>query len=186
MNKYLNHFLVYLILTNANAFSQDQDESLAQLLDFANETRDYKEGYTKSLGENDFKYHSIRSAINECLITRATDGTMSIEWLTESVDSKFNDNGIGFLWIAAMDITGDKCGFDVYLNDKKRFQIQSGTVNAWSMETPDGGTLKFLSVENDHHGDSHGYMALWAPASWLNPGQPQKIRIEGEAAGSNV
>ena len=186
MSKYQKHFLLFLILASNIVFGQDHDESLAQLLDFANETRDYKEGYTKSLGENDFKYHSIRSDVNECLITRATDGTMSIEWLTESVDSKINGNGIGFLWIAAMDITGEKCGFDVYLNDEKRFHIKSGVSNAWSMETPDGGILKFLSVENDHHGDTHGYMALWAPASWLNPGQPQKIRIEGEAAGSNV
>jgi alpha-mannosidase len=111
---------------------------------------------------------------------------MSIEWLTESLDNEINDKGIGFLWIAAMDITEDKCGFDLYLNDKKRFHIRSGTSNSWSMETPEGGILKFLSIENDHHGDTHGYMSLWVPASWLIPGKPQKIRIVGEAAGSNA
>ena len=186
MKKNLNQFLLLLILTTTVLFGQDTDESLMQLLDFANETREYQEGFSESIGENDFRYHSFRSDVNECLLTRATDGTMSIEWHTESVKSEIKDEGMGFLWIAAMDITGDAYGFDIYLNDKKRFHIKSSTLDSWSMETSDGGKMKFNAVEKDHHGDAHGYMALWAPASWLIPGEPQKIKIIGEAAGSNT
>ncbi len=186
MNKYLNQFLLFFILITTAAIGQDSDNALVQLLDFANETRDYKEGYSESIGENDFRYHSIRSDVSECLITRATDGTMAVEWLTESLDNVTKDKGVGFLWIAAMDITSDKCGFDLYLNDQKRFTIKSGTLDSWSMQTPDGGTLKLNSIEKDHHGDTHGYMALWAPSAWLIPGEPQKIRIVGEAVGSNA
>ena len=185
MKKYLGQLLLFSVISTTVTFSQDSDESLVRLLDFVHNTRDYKEGYTESLGKNDFRYHSIRTDVDECLITRATDGTMSIEWATESVDSVIKSKGIGFLWIAAMDITGVKCGFDLYLNDKKRFHLEASTSYSWSMESPDGGSLQFSSMEKDHHGDSHGYMALWAPTSWLNPGEPQRIRIVGEAAGSN-
>jgi len=186
MKKYLGQLLLFSVLSSTVTFSQESDESLVRLLDFVHKTRDYKEGYTESLGENDFRYHSIRTDVEECLISRTTDGTMSIEWATESLDSEIKSKGIGFLWIAAMDITGEKCGFDLYLNDKKRFHIQASTSYSWSMETPDGGALQFSSMEKDHHGDAHGYMALWAPALWLNPGEPQRIRIVGEAAGSNT
>jgi alpha-mannosidase len=185
MKKYLGQLLLFSVLSTTVTFSQDSDESLVRLLDFVHNTRDYKEGYTENLGKNDFRYHSIRTDVEECLLTRATDGTMSIEWATESVDSEIKSKGIGFLWIAAMDITGVRCGFDLYLNDKKRFHIEASTSYSWSMESPDGGSLQFSSMEKDHHGDSHGYMALWAPTSWLNPGEPQRIRIVGEAAGSN-
>ncbi len=186
MKKYLVQLLLLSVLSSNVTFSQDSDESLVRLLDFVNKTSDYKEGYTESLSNNDFRYHSIRSDVDECLITRATDGTMSIEWATESLDSGIKGKGIGFLWIAAMDITGDNSGFDLYLNDEKRFHIQSSTLYSWSMESADGGLLQFTSMEKDHHGDTHGYMALWAPVSWLNPGEPQRIKIVGEAAGSNA
>ena len=186
MKKYLGYLLLLSVLSTTITFSQDSDESLVRLLDFVNQTKDYLEGYSENLGDNDFNYHSFRSDVEECLITRATDGAMSIEWATESLDSEIKTKGIGFLWIAAMDITNDNSGFDLYLNGQKRFHIKSSTSYSWSMESPDGGLLQFSSMEKDHHGDTHGYMALWAPASWLNPGEPQKIRMVGEAAGSNA
>ena len=78
MKKYLGQLILFSVLSVNVTFSQDTNNSLVQLLDFVNKTKDYKEGYTESLGENDFKYHSLRTDVDECLLTRATDGTMSI------------------------------------------------------------------------------------------------------------
>ena len=39
---------------------------------------------------------------------------------------------------------------------------------------------------NDRHGDGHGYMLLHAPASWLTPGEGLRIKVVGDAAGSNT
>ena len=69
-----------------SSFAQNNNDSLEKLLDFVNQTRDYKEGFSESTGQNDFTYHSIRTDINDCLLTRATDGSMSIEWTTISID----------------------------------------------------------------------------------------------------
>jgi alpha-mannosidase len=170
------------LLTSA----QDHNESLKNLLEFVDQTKEYKEGFSSSTGQNDFKYHSIRTDINDCLLTRATDGTMSIEWTTSPAGTQMQDKGTGFLWIAAMDMTSSKCAFDMYFNDIKRFTIHSGTDTHWSLKSDDGGSLRFFTKEQDHHGDAHGYMALWAPGSWIKPGQPQKIKITGNASGSNA
>ncbi len=167
-------------------YSQDFTDSLKPFFDFVEVTRNYKEGFYKSNGMNDFRYHSIRADVSECIITRATDGQMAIEWLTEPVEENFNQEGMGFLWIAAMDIIPTKYIFDVYLNDIKRFSISSSEKYNWALKTENGGSLQFQTLEKDQHGDAHGYMALWAPASWLKPGQSQKIRIVGEAAESNT
>ncbi len=183
MKKYI--IVLFLIHICLLTFSQKPDESLEELLDFVNETKGYKEGFVRSIGANDFKYHSIRTDINECLLTRATDGNMAIEWITAPVNETNDTNGVGFIWIAAMDITGSKHVFDFYMNDTKRFSIPTSQVYNWSLETEDGGSLRFYTKERDHHGDALGYMALWAPESWLIPDKPQKFKIVGEAAGSN-
>jgi len=124
--------------------------------------------------------------MDECLLTRTTDGTMAIEWITYPLEGMIETEGIGFLWIAAMDINDSGNVFDLYLNEIKRFTIHSSTSCNWSLESEDGGSLDFFTKEKDHHGDAHGYMALWAPASWLIPGKSQKIKIVGEAGGSNT
>jgi alpha-mannosidase len=168
------------------SYSQDFSDSLKQFFDFVQETRDYREGFSRSSGANDFNYHSMRAGINECLITRASSGQMAIEWITAQVEDKYTGDGVGFLWIAAMDIISSRYIFDVYLNDIKRFSIPSSDAFNWSLENAEGGSLKFFTIEKDQHGDAHGYMALWAPKSWLKAGQSQKIKIVGEAAGSST
>ena len=182
--KKLGLFLIfYSVIVLAPA--QDTDVALERLLDFAHSTRDYLEGYSISTGTNDFNYHSFRSDITDCLLTRTTDGQMEIKWHTSPIPEQMKGDGVGFLWIAAFDITSSTNNFDLYLNGVKRFTIQTGNVFDWMLEGEDGGTLRFFTVEKDHHGDAHGYMALWAPESWLLPVKSQEISIKGEAAGSN-
>lgn len=177
--------LTAVIISDARDTNADEPP-LEDFLDFVHNTREYAEGFSQSTGSNDFSYHSIRSDITDCLLTRATNGQMDIEWLTAPVPSQPEGKGVGFLWIAAMDVTSVTCSFDVYLNGVRRFTISSGNRYDWTMEGNDGGSLTFFNKEKDQHGDAHGYMALWAPWSWLEPGKPQKIKIIGEAAGSNT
>jgi len=176
---------IFLIHTFISSFSQESNLDLKRLLDFVSDTRDYQEGFLKNVGTNEFRYHSIRTDITECLLTRASDGTMAIEWETSPIAEKMEKEGVGFIWIAALDITSEVTSFNVYLNDKKRFTIKSGQGDQWKLKN-EGGELSFLGIEKDQHGDSHGYMALWAPGDWLIPGKSQIIKIEGEPAGTTT
>ena len=61
MKKYLGYLLLLSVLSTTITFGQDSDESLVRLLDFVNQTKDYLEGYSENLGDNDCNYHSLSS-----------------------------------------------------------------------------------------------------------------------------
>ena len=164
-----------------NAFSQDKHVS-----QFANETVGYLEGFAKSTGGNDFIYHSLRNDLTDALLTRCTDGTMAIEWQTAPIRTDFKEKGAGFVWIAAMDHTSEKHTFDVLINGEKKFQLTTGQQGNVDLTNNEGGKLKFVTADLDQYGDMHGYMALWAPSSWLQSGKPITIKIVGEAEKSNA
>jgi alpha-mannosidase len=183
MNKILT---IFIVLSGLTGYAQEPDETTKKLFDFVTQVKDYQEGFAVSTGSNDFRYHSFRSDIMDCLLSRATDGKMSIEWETAVPHDLANGEAAGFIWIAAMDIRPEHYRFDFYFNGIKRFAINTSDNPDWSMSHEDGAVLKFHAMETDHNGDAHGYMALKVPASWLIPGKPQEIRITGEPAGSNA
>jgi alpha-mannosidase len=173
------------LLAGVTATAQVPERSRA-LEDFSEQTRNFLEGFARSTGGNDFSYHSLRSDLSEALLTRCTNGTMAIEWQTAPVDREFKYEGAGFVWIAAIDLTPEKHLFDVYINGVKKFQVPSGNQETFSLKNDEGGRLWFVTAEKDQYGDAHGYMALWAPASWLRPGLPLTVRIVGAADNSNT
>ncbi|MGB8317686.1 MAG: glycoside hydrolase family 38 C-terminal domain-containing protein, partial [Ignavibacteriaceae bacterium] len=74
--------------------------------------------------------------------------------------------------------------FDVYINNYKRFLIKSGTSDNWEISDENGGKLKYFGMKKEPWGESQGYMALWAPKSWIIPGKPLIIKIVGHAEDS--
>jgi len=175
--------LIQVLLVN-NITSSQGISQLKSISGFANDTRDYLEGYTKSTGSNDFTYHCFRSDLSECLLTRCTTGNMAIEWNTQSVPSGFNGEGIGFVWVAAIDLSSTGHMFDVYINNVKRFQIKSGASDNWEISNEEGGKLRYFGIKKEPWGESQGYMALWAPKSWIIPGKPLSLKIVGHAENS--
>ena len=164
-----------------NVFSQDKHVS-----QFANETIGYLEGFAKSTGSNDFSYHSLRNDLTEALLSRCTDGSMAIEWQTAPINTDFKEKGVGFVWIAALDHTSEKHTFNIFINGEKKFQLTTGQQGNVDLTNNEGGKLKFVTADLDQYGDMHGYMSLWAPASWLKSGKPITIKIVGEAENSNA
>ncbi|MBK7171659.1 MAG: alpha-mannosidase [Bacteroidales bacterium] len=176
--------IIFLQLSGITGKAQENNRSMA-LTDFAIKTREYQEGFVRSLPGNDFSYHSFRNDLTDALLTRCNDGSMAIEWQTSEVNVEPGKKGSGFVWIAAIDMTDASATFDVYINGVKRFIIPTGNREKFELESEDGGILAFITVEMDQHSDAHGYMSLWAPNSWLSPGKPLDIKIVGSASGSN-
>ncbi len=175
------HIFFTIIFSTLYLFAHAQDKDLLKKqFDFAQKTKDFLEGYHQNIGDNNFEYHSLRKDINECLLTRSTDGNMSIEWETQAVPDDFKGKGASFVWLAAMDLTEKANRFDVYVNDVKRFEVISGTKTNWKIKNNEGGELEFLTFRKDQHGDAHGYMMLRAPKKWITKGKPLKIKIVGQ------
>lgn len=174
----LTFFAILLSMVSFYSFSQDK-ELLKKQFDFAQKSAGCFEGYNHNLGENNFEYHSLRKDVPECLLTRSTDGNMAIEWETQAIPDNFKGKSASFVWLTAMDLTQKSNGFDVFVDDIKRFEIISGNNKSWKLEHKEGAELEFITFSKDQHGDAHGYMMLNAPKKWITPGKPLKIKIVG-------
>jgi len=174
----------FLFLVSLSVYGQ-QPEIFERDILLAEKTISYSEGFKRNTGVNDFTYHSFREDISQSMLTRCTDGNMSIQWETAPVPSKIEESH-GFIWMASMDLTDEKCRFDMFIDGVKRFEIFSGPGPELLTRNIDGGKIDFHTVEIDHHGDAHGYMTLVAPVRWLSPGRPLEIKITGSASGSNT
>jgi alpha-mannosidase len=178
--------LLLILLFIVGSINAQNDDQLKSQIQFLEQIKDSYEGYQSSKCKNTISYHSLRNDITEGMLTRATNGSMKIEWQTQAIPNYFKADGAWFVWLAALDITEKKVNFDVFIDGVKRFTIPSGKKTSWAMTSPDGGILKYQHFDTDQHGDTHGYMTLFAPKSWLKNGKSLTIKIVGEAAGENT
>lgn len=162
-----------------------QDQSIQHTFKLAARAQSYSEGFEHNRGKNEFTYQSLRDDVTASLLTRCTDGSLTIEWETASLPKEITGGGAGFIWLAAVDHTAEGKKFSVFINNQLRFTFISSNQQEREFNSTDGGKLGFTTVSTDQHGDFHGYMWTWLPESWLEPGKPQTIKIVGEAAGSN-
>lgn len=184
MKKIQSLFTIFLLFTiSVNA--QD-DDFLKKQLAFLEQIKGSYEGYSSSKCKNIISYHSLRNDITDGLLTRASNGSMEIEWQTQAIPDYFIADGAWFVWLAAIDISDKKVNFSVFIDGEKRFNFSSGKKISWTHTHPDGGIIKYQAFDSDQHGDSHGYMTMYAPKSWLKSGNPLSIKIVGEAAGENT
>ncbi len=175
--------IILIIFTFCIIASNDKEKiNLRKQYNFARKSLDHFEGFSKSIGDNDFTYSSLRNDVSDALLTRCTEGNMSIEWLTETVPSDYK-KGAWFTWLAAIDLTTEQNKFSVFVNDIKRFTFISGTDEDKYFDGSDGGKLEYITIQKDQHNDSHGYMSMYAPAEWITPGEPLRIKIVGNAEG---
>lgn len=172
------------VVISSTANAQDGSR-LEEIAGFASAVTSFNEGFVQSTCDNDFVYHSLRNDITESMLVRCTDGTMYAEWLTSSVSGDHTAEGAGFVWMASVNLTSGDHSYDLYVDGTRRFQFSSGARRSWEYRSIDGGILSFFCVQDDMHGDGMGYMTLWAPASWLTPGNSLRLKLVGHAEGSN-
>ena len=185
MNKF--RLLILSLLVSITVSKVSATEINRQgLYNLAEKSKSWLEGFQKNTGQNAFSYHNFRTDVTEGMITRCSDGTMAIEWETQTLQDTFTGQQAGFLWIASVNRIKDPNIFDVFVNGVKRFEIVSSLNKEWEVTSADGGKLSFTTVQADDQEGNHGYMSLIAPASWLKKGVSQKISITGRANKNNV
>lgn len=182
------HYIPLIICMLCLSFKVRSEDPLTKQYEFYQTIRGSFEGYHADQCTNTIAYHSFRNDITEGLISRATNGSMVLDWETQAIPPDYDiTGGASFVWLAANDRTDDKSlAFEVFVDGMLRFTIQSSAKRSWTLSHPDGGELGFHYFGTDGHDDNHGYMTLRAPCSWLKPGAPLQIRIVGEAAGDNT
>ncbi len=166
----LKHFFKYEALSRQ--WQQEQENKPAVWL----------EGYAEDIDGAKLPYHShLARDRTPAILARATDGTSTMAWKTSSLPEKMEGDSVTFLWVSAIGSNQGEGGFDIFVNDEKRFTIRSRDAASWSVEGPDGGRVDFDTIFKDQNQDYFGYMRLTAPVAWLKPGVPASIRITGHA-----
>jgi len=176
--------IISIFFTIGIIASNDREKiNLMKQYNFARKTVNHFEGFSKNIGENNLSYFSLRNDVTDGLLTRCTNGNMSIEWLTQEIPSNFSGDGVWFTWLTAVDLTNRKNKFFVYVNDVQRFTFISGEDEDKYFRSDDDGKLEYITIQKDQHNDGHGYMSMYTPSEWITPGAPVKIKIVGESAG---
>ena len=148
-----------------------------------------RSGYDSSAGGERLFYHSVNAHATSALIARATDGRQFAEWKSAPAPSPVPERGVAFAWLAALSGSKGVHRFDVAVNGRGLFHFASSPDTAhrrWSESGPDGSRLMFCATEADGFGDLFGYMFLVLPPGSVTAGMPLRIRVTGEAAGSQA
>lgn len=145
-------------------------------------------GYSRTIDGPVLSYHSPYPDVSSALISRASDGTMTVAWETEAVPADWQGGPATFVWLAGHATGKGAHRFDLAVDGEKALSFRTSADSSrreW-LETGAGGfALRFETVMVDQFDELFGFMWLEVPASHLRPGQPLRIEVTGEKAGSN-
>lgn len=151
--------------------------------------QNYFQGYQRTLSGFPFSYHSPLPDVSGSLIVRANENFRPIEWETGAVPENFKEEFAYFIWAYGMDTDVKRFRFDLYVNGKKALAFtnpQSNDDMEWSVDGNDGARLSFYGTLIDKYRDQMGFAVLRLPATALTPGQPVRLKVDGEDAGSDI
>ena len=146
-------------------------------------------GYTKSISTGKFSYHSPQPDVTNSLLLRSIDSTAFIEWETEKIPVDFKDGFANFVWMFGIDANPNSHTYKLFVNGQRLLTFANPLVSElkpWTVEGLSGSSLTFRTTMLDKYDDPMGYAILKLPASLLKKGEPQRIKVIGESAGSNV
>ncbi len=145
-------------------------------------------GYGRTIDGAVLSYHSPYPDITSALITRASDGAMTIAWETEPVPADRKDGPATFLWLAGHATGKGAHRFDLAVDGQPVLSFRTSadaSRRSWRETGRDGIALSFETLMVDQFDELFGFMRLEVPASHLRPGHALRLEVTGEKAGSN-
>ncbi|MCD6376921.1 MAG: hypothetical protein J7L94_15445 [Caldisericaceae bacterium] len=171
-------FLLFCLSCCSILMAKDSDsfqmiQYLLQLLQ--QEQTPLVEGFQHKISGQELNYSFFLPNVDRALITRATDGTMAIEWQSAPLPSKL-EGQVLLVWAAGQGVNLGQQPFDLYLNDRyvlTFFQQIQPTME--DVRSGEGGVqLRFHTSLIDQFGDHFGPMILSIPAGMFTPEQSIK------------
>lgn len=145
------------------------------------------EGYAEAVSGELIDYPRLRDDRPFALMTRATTGNHSIEWLSAPVPTVIGSSDLSFVVHAGI-LTRPQATFRfvLFVNDTARVAFSTVDTISWEAGEPGGVRLAFYGALRDQHTDAFGYLQIFVPRRLVTPGEPVRFRAVGDSAGSRV
>jgi len=144
------------------------------------------EGYAGAVSGDVIVYPRLREDRADALITRATTGTMAIEWRSQKVPSQLRNKEVVFVVIAGiLTRPNTTLKFELSVNNVPRLVFSTTDTTSWLAGEAGGVRLSFDGVMRDQYTDSFGYLQIHVPAELVVPGEEVRFKLVGEKAGSS-
>ena len=146
-------------------------------------------GYVSRSAGEILRYHSPDPDVTDGLIVRSLDSDRLIAWKTAAVPEDFHGEHARFVWMFGLDVDAGGRRFDLHVNGEPWFEIRSppdAEVRDWTIEGPQGSTLRLRATMIDRFADLMGYAILRVPRALLTPGMPLELSVVGESAESRA
>ncbi len=144
-------------------------------------------GWVKSVAGEPISYHSSYPYVRNALISRATDGTMAVEWQTEASPLYYVATRVTFMWAAGLATGKGGHRFDLFVNGEKWLSFNTARDTSqlqWTVRADNGAALTFVPQRRDRFDDLFGNMFLTVPPALQKPWSPLTLRVVGEKGGS--
>ncbi len=169
--------LIFLILfISQNNFAQHASDK-------------YFQGYVNEVSGKRFGYHSPFPDVNTSLLLRGQADYAPIVWETEVVPETYDAEYVNFIWVFGRDVDSNPVTFNLYVNDLHWFSFESSkTSTTGFQEIPgrDGSRLIFNVTMLDKYEDQMGFAILKLPASAVNSGKPNQLKIDAVPEENNA
>jgi len=145
------------------------------------------QGWSRTISGEAMGYHSPYRDISNALISRASDGKMTVSWETAPVPADFKDDAATFIWMCGLATQKGAHRFEMKIDGRPFLAFRTSkdaSDKSWTLTGPDGASLRFETTFVDQFDELFGFMFLRLPKSVLAPGRPVRIDVTGENGGS--
>jgi hypothetical protein len=146
-------------------------------------------GFAEAVAGEEIEYHSPLPGAQRSLVVRSEDARQGIEWRTAPVPLDFADDVATFVMLAGIDATDDRREFVLSIGGRPVLRVETpleaetGTLR-WTGE--EGVQAEFRITLVDRYADAMGYLLLRVPRKMFRPGEPLRVSVVGENAGSRT
>ena len=147
------------------------------------------QGYAAAVSGELLVYPWAYPGQTRSLLTRATDGTKTIEWTGAPTPAGDPDSPITYLWNAGMASGYGAHPFTLFVNGQACATFASGRTTEdreWTMHGQHGAVLSFMTTRVGTFKELFGFMWITAPRAFFMQGSDgaPRFRVVGAAAGS--
>lgn len=142
-------------------------------------------GYDTPIKSEDWSYENYWNSKTDAMLTRATNGTMEISWLSDPI-KHIGKSGAELLMLVCTTPSSNPKNFELWVGDNSCVVLQNIKQQQWVVSSPDGISCEYIEYGNNPSGDGMAFMVVTLPESMVKIGERVKFKLVGQKQESNA